>query len=201
VEQRAFESSIEIGPSGVARHDAKQSGVVGYQFISLDRKQIAQFRVDGFTFNRLAPYTSWVELSPVVQELWQQYKETARPQMIVRLALRFINHVAFPEQLEDFSQVMTAPPPVPSEFPQEVSRFLTRVTVHDSAKQLAAHVAQAFNGAGTPPAKFILDIDAVREGDLEVDSPDVDAILDALHDFKNRLFFASLTPSTVERYI
>ena len=44
-------------------------GLQGYVFKTADEKTLAQFRVDGFTFNRLRPYTSWEELFPQALEL------------------------------------------------------------------------------------------------------------------------------------
>src|SRR5437016_5691327 len=37
-------------------------GIAGYRFRSADGKNITQFRRDGFTFSRLAPYTSWEDV-------------------------------------------------------------------------------------------------------------------------------------------
>lgn len=84
-EQRAFETSIAISPSGLPEQGMTQESLIGYRFISSDSKQVAQFRVDGFTFNRLAPYTAWNEIVPQVFELWGHYTRTAQPQMIVRV--------------------------------------------------------------------------------------------------------------------
>jgi len=37
--------------------------VYGYQFHSLDKKQVVQARLDGFSFNQLKPYSNWDEFS------------------------------------------------------------------------------------------------------------------------------------------
>lgn len=198
--QRAFEASFEVGPGGLSKQGAKVSDAIGYRFESADKKQLVQFRLDGFTFNKLAPYSSWDELLPVVLDLWQLYAATARPHEVVRVALRYINHIELPASLEDFDEVMTAPPPVPKPFPQLVSQFLTRVSVHDHQLGHSAHVAQALPPAAGPPGNLILDIDAFHERELSLDANNIKRVLASLHDFKNRLFFASLTPATVERY-
>ena len=43
-------------------------GLQGYFFKSQDEKVIAQFRIDGFTLNRLRPYTSWEDIFPQAME-------------------------------------------------------------------------------------------------------------------------------------
>ncbi len=43
-----------------------------------DRLNVAQFRRDGFTFNRLRPYTKWEEIRPEALRLWQLYTAKAK---------------------------------------------------------------------------------------------------------------------------
>src|SRR3989337_4257969 len=54
-------------------------GLQGYFFKTSDEKTIAQFRADGFTFNRLRPYSSWEELFPQAIELWSLYCGIPKP--------------------------------------------------------------------------------------------------------------------------
>src|SRR3990172_489327 len=59
--------------------DIQDLGLQGFFFKSEDEKLIAQFRVDGFTLNKLKPYSSWDELEPLVRNLWAKYISIARP--------------------------------------------------------------------------------------------------------------------------
>src|SRR6266487_3339426 len=71
VEQRkAGQVTFQLVPSGARPPEVKDLGMQGLFFRSADDKLIAQFRGDGFTLNRLAPYTSWEELFPIAMELW-----------------------------------------------------------------------------------------------------------------------------------
>ncbi len=176
-------------------------GPQGLFFKSADEKLIAQFRLDGFTLNRLKPYTSWEELIPIAMELWTVYCETASPQAVTRLALRYINHVPLPPDLTDFDKYLRAAPTVPSELPQDVSAFFSRVTIHDPDKDLAAHIVQTLE---IDPEKrnfiLLLDIDAFREVHLSPADPDIITTFTYLHDFKNLVFFNLLTEEILRRF-
>ena len=200
VEQRQVEAKLHLDAKKGPSQQATDLGVRGFFFKSEDGCEIAQFRVDGFTFNRLQPYTSWEEISPVAFDLWDTYVRIAKPETATRLALRYLNHVDLPSTLDDFNEVMVAPPPIPETLPQDVSRFLTRVTIHDFENEATAHVTQAFEGAPTPgQAKLILDIDAFREKDVAVGSDEMEGTFSVLHEFKNRVFFESLTEKAIAR--
>lgn len=176
-------------------------GLLGYFFKTADEKTVAQFRVDGFTFNRLHPYTSWEELFPLVIELWQQYSAIAQPEVITRLAVRYINRIRLPLGPVALETYLRFAPGIPPELPQSVSSFLTRVTIHDPAIGVAAHIAQALeaNVSGQQPA-VILDIDAFKEGEFAIADPAIEETFNRLRDFKNLIFFNSLTEEAVRQF-
>ena len=199
IEMRSIEAQVRLAGGGAPEPSVKHHGIVGFQFKSADGRDIAQFRADGFTYNRLKPYTSWDAIFPRAIELWQLYVRHAAPQMITRLALRYLNRIELPPDLRDFDDIMAAPPPIPRGLPQHLSAFLTRVTLHDVELDLSAHLSQALEADPTRrQLALILDIDAFRQRDIEVGSPVVGETFEALHGFKNRAFFESLTEQAIE---
>ena len=192
-ERRGAEAAIEFGPGKFSTH-TEDLGLHGYFFKSADGLNIAQFRVDGFTFNRLKPYTSWEQIFPEALSLWKLYTERVSPECVSRLALRYINHLNIRLPIEDFSQYLTSPPVVPPELPQEISSFLTRVVLHEPELSLAANVTQALEkGLDPNSVAVILDIDANKVGEFDPHGEEISQVLEALHVFKNRIFFSRLT--------
>ena len=57
---------------------------------SHDGLSIAQFRIDGFTYNRLRPYPSWEDILPEAIRLWRIYVATVVPEGIARAAVRYV---------------------------------------------------------------------------------------------------------------
>ena len=73
---------------------------------SQDDLTVAQFRADGFTMNRLKPYTGWAMLLPQVLDLWDAYVTVAQPAHVARVALRYINRLDLSLRLAKTSQTI-----------------------------------------------------------------------------------------------
>jgi uncharacterized protein (TIGR04255 family) len=178
-----------------------QNNLQGYFFKSSDERLIAQFRVDGFTLNRLEPYTNWQELYTIAIELWQQYCKVASPETVTRIALRYINRIPLLSDQGRLDDYLRAAPSIPPELPQSISAFFSRITIHDDERHLAAHITQALEAVpATQKSVLILDIDAFREVDIPPHDQEVMVILGQLRDFKNLIFFNYLTDETVRSF-
>ena len=177
-------------------------GFQGYFWKTSDEKTIVQFRVDGFTFNRLRPYTSWTELFPQALDLWHLYSRVSRPEVITRLAVRYINRIPLPAGVITFETYLRAAPAIPSELPQYISSFLTRVTIHDPQTDIVANVAQALEpNTQEQRLMVILDIDAYKQSEFAIDDdPMIEQTLQQLRTFKNLIFFNSLTEETLRQF-
>ena len=198
--RRAGRVTFELLPGGAQPPRVDDLGMQGVNFRSADDKLIAQFRGDGFTLNRLEPYTSWDELFPVACDLWQAYVSVAMPELVTRIAVRYINHITLPDGLIDLDKYLRAAPQIPKELPQGLAEFMTRMTMPEPDLQCAAHVTQVFPALG-PTSKFgvVLDIDAFSDVTLEPASPVITEILGRLRLYKNRIFFGLLTEETLGR--
>jgi uncharacterized protein (TIGR04255 family) len=176
----------------------RDRGVIGYFFRSADQMNLVQFRRDGFTFNRLYPYTSWNEVFPEASRLWQMFVALAQPEEISRLAVRYINRVQLPLAQLDFSAYLTAPPALPRWSPQNVSSFLSRVVIHEPETGIAANIVQALE----PPLNndyisMILDIDVYEANVSELTPEAALSHFEKLREMKNRIFFGSLTDKAI----
>lgn len=179
----------------------------GVFFRSEDGRNIAQFRRDGFTFNRLKPYTSWQELWPQAFALWKQYESLARPLSVVRVALRYINHIQLSErfELDDVEQVLTYPSPKPVGLNARITKFSYRVTLQEVSGESKAHVSAVIDKKPQKNlAVLLLDIDAFYDDNSLQTADDLDAKLRAefenLHRFKNDIFFATLTGNQLKEF-
>lgn len=173
----------------------------GYIFTSADGKQIFQARIDGFTFNRLKPYDKWETFRDEALRLWKLYKDLVSPE-IVRVALRFINKIDIPlspETVFDFDDYLTAGPIVPKGLPQGISSFLTRMVINDPEIDAAAIITQAFEQIVDPKCvPIIFDIDVFKQESKGLSEEEAWKILEKLRDFKNKIFFASITEKIKE---
>jgi len=201
VEERlAFESGLVVKDKQVEQI-LKDRGLQGYFFKSSDGKNVAQFRQDGFTFSRLSPYTDWQTISAQAKTLWELYVKVATPELITRLATRYINRMDLPLPMNDFRQYLTAPPTIPESLPQGVSHYLTRLTIRDRETDMVAHVIQALEKSSKPDhIAIILDIDVFRQMDFGFTESGIWPTFEQLHDFKNRIFFGNIQEETARLF-
>ena len=91
LQEHQFEAKIDEPPKVSVR-----SGVIGLQFLKNDGKQVLQFRAQGFSFNRLAPYTSLDDYLAQIKRAWLIYAKLASPVQIKLIRLRYINRLLLP---------------------------------------------------------------------------------------------------------
>jgi len=201
IERKGTEALVDFAggrPSGVRSRDL---GLQGVWLKTPDEKSIGQFRVDGFTFNRLKPYTSWDELLPEALKLWRAYVELIGPEAVTRVALRYINHLGLPPALGDLDEYLTAEPRLPPSIPQVLNSFSSRIVVQDPERELSANVTQALEvGVQSAAPTLLLDIDAYRTGEFRTSEETLLPILSDLRTYTNAIFFGSLTEKLIKGY-
>jgi uncharacterized protein (TIGR04255 family) len=185
-----FEFKIEEGKATMKPPIDK--GVQGYVYKSDDDKNVAQFRIDGFTFSRLSPYTSWDEVFSEASGLWKLYCSKSSPSLISRIAVRYINRLDIPASLTNLRKYLTAPPEVPKKLPQQMNKFLTRVMIQED--DITANIIQALDKSLKPEhIGVILDIDVYKVNKKGFDIEKIPPEFDKLRELKNLIFFESIT--------
>ena len=188
---------VEAGKPFTQATESK--GIHGYICKSEDGKDVVQFRIDGFTFSRLNPYSEWETVLSEAKRLWGLYSIKCLPELITRIAVRYINRLDLPLPIKDFADYLTAPPLVPDSLPQGVSQFLTRVVVHDA--DITANIIQTMKSSPKPDhIGVILDIDVFNLKEDGFEESSIWPEFEKLRDFKNRIFFESITEKTARLY-
>ena len=192
--------SFQVAFGGAASEQGLQDhGVNGVFLRSEDEKSVAQFRTDGFAFNRLAPYSSWHEIHPIALRLLTLYLDIARPQSIVRVAVRYINRLQIPTQR--FAEYLTAPPrSVPGTSGPPGSFMEVLLSSEPDGAKINYTQALETNDSRGDISTVLIDVDAYNTDPCEPDASEVSARLSALHTLKNRVFFASVTDLATELY-
>ncbi|NOX43267.1 MAG: TIGR04255 family protein [Gammaproteobacteria bacterium] len=193
-----FTLDVDKGPSS----DTLDKGFVGYHFFNQEGGKLVQFRKDGFTFNKLHPYDNWESVCSEAKEFWSIYKNTISPKVIKRIAIRYINRIDIPLGAE-LSEYFNGAPVIPAGIPASIEKFITRTTVKNSDIDSSANITLAYEGVNkSEKASILLDIDVYEVLKLDVKE---DGFLwdkfEEFHDFKNNIFFNSVTDKTLESYL
>ncbi len=197
----AFQANIKLAPDGPAAA-IPMSQPDGYLFRSLAMNKIVQARIDGFTFNKLKPYENWQVFKSEAQELWNLYYQLARPLKITRLALRYINRIDLPLPFNTFKDYILTLPEVAPGLPQALSGFFMQIAIPNPEIEANAIINETIeNVTNNQKLPLIFDIDIFREVSFIDNKPELWIIFDHLRDFKNNIFFSSITDKTKELFI
>lgn len=201
-EIRIFEGGFGVVMGKPTIESPKDKGVNGYLFKSKDEKKIVQFRNDGFTFNRLKPYTNWNDVISEAKRLWGIYISKVDIEQISRIAVRYINRLDIPLPIKDFQEYLTKPPETPDGVPNAVSSFLCRVVLHDVERGISANIAQALESSiKTDFANIILDIDVYKNVEIPPSNhEEIWVIFEQLRKLKNDIFFNSIAEKTARLF-
>lgn len=193
---------LRVGASGIEQ--ARSGSQVGKRLDFDDGKHVAQFRVNGFTFSRLAPYETWEQMSESAASIWTAYSAAIKPREVNRIALRYINSLCIPLPIEKVESYLPYGPKLPPEVPQVISGFLNRVQINDVLTGDFAVVTQMVESV-TPDGgglNVLVDIDVAHPCNLVGASDDQIAdVLGRLRELKNKAFFGFLEEKILEPYL
>ncbi len=174
----------------------------GFLLHSADKHYAAQILQDRFSLSRLTPYIDWADLRDQAKQFWQIYRDIAAPKRVVRLAVRYINKLLLPSPIEDFSVFFTKPIEIPESLPQGLASYMTRMALPEPETGSVALIQQVLEGVTLEnEVSIIFDIDTFKQVDLAADNDEeIWSDLENLRDYKNRVFFKSLTNRAIELF-
>ncbi len=173
----------------------------GFWFRSRDNLRTFQATIDGFTFNRLAPYKSWDDFSSEARNLWRIYKEVCEPICVTRAAIRYVNLINIPaEELTELKDYFHTFPEIASELGQRaLQSFFMQLHIPQQDLSCLLIINEAVAPQTNPNfVTVILDLDLFREHIWGRDDEDIWQFLEKLRHRKNEVFEASITDRTRE---
>jgi uncharacterized protein (TIGR04255 family) len=202
-EKKRFQTQFRVEAGKLMPPLTEDLGFHGLWLSTSDGSRIVQFRPDGFTFNNigLGSYIGGEQLLTEALELWSEFAGLAKPEVVVRLALRYINRLDLPlRDGDDFSRFLAAPPILPKGAPQRVSAFLSRIVAHNEIGN-AVIVTQKLDEPGSFPVAVLMDVDAFRVEELKAHPENLRRCLEQLRSLKNQTFFSMLTEEAVKLWV
>ena len=167
---------------------------IGNRFVDASGLQIFQARVDGFTYNRLAPYLGWQKFSSEARRLWDVYRDVTKPVRLKRVAARYINRIDIPAPLVELKDYFRTGPEVSPALPQSMAAFFVQVTL--PVEELKALVTLTETMAQPPRpgiTSVVFDLDLFRTNELPTDEAGLWELIERFRDWKNKIFEACIT--------
>ncbi len=174
----------------------------GFLYKTSDGGKIVQARVDGFTFNKLKPYSNWDTFNKEARKLWELYVNITKPVNITRVALRYINLVEIPLPIKDFKDYFLTGPEVAPGLPQGLSEFFIRLVVPDPATHNVAIITETVDQSklNEKILPLIFDIDVFRLMNITADDKRLWEIFESLRMYKDKVFMSSFTDKAKELF-
>jgi uncharacterized protein (TIGR04255 family) len=195
-----WEGAIQVAQEVVQQ--AVKRGPQGFMFTSGDGQRMVQVRQDGFTFNWLKPYDRWESFRDEARQHWGRFRDTFGPEAVTRLGLRYINRLDLPLPFSDFREYVTTLPDIAPDLPQGLSALFMRLEIPDPNRGLIAIVTETFQSTINEGKELplIFDIDIVRESTFEPSSPAIWETFEQMREYKNEVFFGSVTERAKELF-
>jgi uncharacterized protein (TIGR04255 family) len=192
------EYQFGIDASHAPRNDQKQ---VGWLAWSVDHSRAIQARPDGFTFSRLPKYQDWSDLRDGARREWGKYAAVAKPRVIRRIGVRFINRIELPRSLNDFEDYFQTFPKIGPTIPQKLVGAFARLLI--PFDRAIASVTQTFDASSITDTiiPVVLDIDVFLNAEFDPNGDEFWENLDRLRHIKNEVFFGSITEKTKEMFL
>jgi len=165
-------------------------------FLKGDERQIIQVRRGGFSFNRLAPYSSLDDYLPEIERTWKRFVELTMPVQIRRIVLRYINRIFLPlvEGTVDLDDYLLLGPRLSDEHRLTLLTFFDRYSAVESSTHHEINVSLLMQPPEAGRLPVIFDLEALHHTSGEPSAwQNVRETILSLRRLKNDVFRKTLT--------
>ncbi len=192
---------IKVGNSPKFEHT---QGRAGFRFLNEAKDIVVQFRVDGFTFSKIKPYTSWEEVIELTKVTYALYVKTVSVDKITRMATRYINFIEIEgNENIDIKKYFHIYPQVPETINTPFDNYLMRMSLRNNDINTVAIINQGLvfepQIDGTIKRSLLLDIDCYKENQT-IDTVNPWDNLSEVKKYTNEIFFSAITDFTKDKF-
>jgi len=173
------------------------------RFLQEDEKQLVQIRTQGFSFNRLTPYSSLDDYLPEIRRTWELYIGLVKPIQTRAIRLRYINRILLPskDSCIEINDYIKIGPRLPDENHLWMGSFVNQYTAIE--KETEHEVVIVLSSQPWEDDKFPVIFDNGASGMIVTEPDDWSALLaviQSLRRLKNRIFQETLTPICLDLF-
>lgn len=198
LQQHQIEMKIKGAPALTT-----QQAMQAIQLLSADERQLLQVRTHGYSFNRLAPYSSLDYYLPEIERTWKKFIELVAPLQVRIVRLRYINKILIPTESGqvEIDQYLKLGPHLPDEERLTLTNFFNQHSAIETATGNLANIVLADQPAENDQLPVIFDITTSRIGNFDPnDWGALSKIIQSLRDLKNTIFENTLTPTCLKLF-
>jgi len=173
-----------------------RQAIQALQFLQEDEKQLVQVRTQGFSFNRLAPYTKLDDYLPEMERTWRLFVGLAAPVQIRTIRLRYINRILLPltEGRVELDEYLKLGPRLPDEDKLTFTGFLNQHSALEADTGNQVNMVLTTQPQEADRLPVIFDIEAFKSDSYDpLDWDTIHLQILSLRRLKNVVFENSLT--------
>lgn len=196
--EHEVEAKIEEQPKTSTR-----SGIKGYLFLQEDGKQLVQVRTTGFSFNRLAPYSTFDDYLPEIERTWRLFSRFALPIEVRVIRLRYINRLLLPatEHQVELTDFLKVSPHLPDEDTLTFVGFLNQHVAIETKTGHEVKIILTTQKQENDALPIIFDITVADGEKTEPENwPQILSKITSLRYLKNRIFRDTLTERCLQLF-
>jgi uncharacterized protein (TIGR04255 family) len=197
LEEHHFESKADV-----LKHSTKRI-IQALQFLKDDEKQLMQVRRQGFSFNRLAPYSSLDDYLAEIRNSWHLFQGIVAPAEIRAVRLRYINQIMldFPSKNIDLDAYFRVGPKLPDENNMRFAGFVNQHTAIEESTgyQVFTVLASQIQENDKLPIIFDICVTSIKTAE-SVNWNWILSEIQSLRSLKNRIFRNTLTETCLNLY-
>jgi len=190
IQQARIEAKSDAPPEMSVRR-----GIQAFQCFDETEKQLVQVRAQGYSFNRLAPYTSLDDYLPEIQRTWDLFSKLMSPVQVRVIRLRYINRILVPLKngQVDLRRYLRGSPRS-ADGKLMMTGFLNQYTAVEKDTGHEVNVVITSQPPDNDRSPIIFDNGAACEAKLPPEEwNSIVAKIESLRDLKNRVFKNTLT--------
>lgn len=183
-------------------YQIKDLGHVMLILRSAEKNRVVQLRTDRYSFSLVGSYSTWKKFSDEALSAWRKFNIGDRINSLSRIGIRYVNNLNLPKDRNYMERYLSIPPKIPANVNGRIEGFLNRVIIKNSEIPASSTVALALDHNKISEESFpvILDIDVFYSHSIEHNFEEISTILEKLRNFKNDIFFNSLSKEGIELY-
>jgi len=194
--EQVVEAKLSATGKGLTQHVGTAEALV---ILSQDERQFARIAERRLSVHRVAPYESWSQFLPVIEQTLDEVLAVAAPCELQRVGLRYINRIEFPSESIDVDEHFQFCLKVGKELHQSYGQFMAGAVFHNYQDGRDALRIQLSSSGSAPNTtlSLILDLDyfLTQPALLSVDG--VSGWLSDAHGAIEEAFFAAITEKTL----
>jgi uncharacterized protein (TIGR04255 family) len=195
--QKQFQVESSLGiKNEVVERSAATSKQIGMLFKNSAQDSVVQYRINGYTFNKIKKYDGWDSFVNSAIQYWSLLTNSISEIIPQRIGLRYINSLPLAKQANLDDYIRNCPKVPFSNAP--ILGMFSRISF--KVDDILGNYTIAIENPNGKDVNLILDIDLYVTLVNKITTQEIIELLGNMREQKNNIFFSALTERKLEEF-